>query len=212
MIEIKDSPIHGVGVFATQFIPKGTHITKYNDARVFKDTELTDKDQVTRLELDYVFRAADGKVLVPDYKLRDVSQCGQLINDAANVDAIPNDTVIEPHLKSIIRYYKSPYNAALNENIRALKDIQPGEEILTLYGYGYWATRATKRLELPWEILYITNLFKEHDIVNIVAEMKNEDDIIAFIKCCLAYGRELKPPSPKNKPPSTLRVEVVPAS
>lgn len=195
MIEIKKSPIHGLGVFATEFIPKGTNITKYNQDRVYQKDNLPSGEYVTRKELDYIIETGENEIVVPNIELRDVKECGQLINDAADIESISASRDTEKHIEGLVKYYRSKnFNARLGKDIIAVRDIEPGEEILTLYGYAYWVTRAMKTIAIPtWEISFISNLLKEHAITKTVCEMKNETDVVAFIRCCLAYGKQVQP-------------------
>lgn len=192
MIEIKKSPIHGVGVFATEFIPIGTYITKYpaRDKNLHLENIPEDYKLSVR-DTDYLMRGKDGRIFVPDTSSRDLEACGHLINDALTFE-LPEEMDVDKHLVPMLRYYRDlDYNVELGEDMCAVKDIHKGEELITKYGYGYWVTRKNNRQALPEDLSFVIGMMRNPSIVEVVKTMRDEKSVVSFIKCCLAYGKQL---------------------
>ena len=115
-IEIKESLIHGLGVFATQDLAAGETLERCPYIVIDDD----DLQEVNRLN-DYLFTSPDAPT---DYLV--VMGCGMLYNhrDPANAK-----WEVDEDDNRFLRFY-------------AASDIKAGEEIFHDYGEEYWSTRA----------------------------------------------------------------------
>ena len=107
LIEVRDSPLHGKGVFALQSIPKGTRVIEYLGERVSHreaDRRYGDKD------------ANDNHTFLFIVDSRTVIDAGVDGNEARFVNH-----ACEPNCESVI--------AARRVFIEALRTIEPGEEL-----------------------------------------------------------------------------------
>ena len=107
LIEVRDSPLHGKGVFALQSIPKGTRVIEYLGERVSHreaDRRYGDKD------------ANDNHTFLFIVDSRTVIDAGVDGNEARFVHH-----ACEPNCESVI--------AARRVFIEALRTIEPGEEL-----------------------------------------------------------------------------------
>ena len=116
--EIRHSPIHGKGVFASRFIRQGTRIIEYIGERV-------DKEESTRRGLALLEQAkktGGASVYIFD------------LNDQWDLDG----NIAHNHAR-LINHSCNPNSEMVNEEDRlflfALRDMLPGEEITFDYGY-----------------------------------------------------------------------------
>ena len=112
---IKDSPLHGLGVFATVDLPAGSTVERCAYLVIDDD----DLQEVNRLN-DYLFTSPDDP---KDYLL--IMGAGMLYNHDSN----PNSKwEIDDDDNRFVRFYTS-------------RDVAAGEELLHDYGDEYWETR-----------------------------------------------------------------------
>jgi len=114
-IIVKDSPLHGLGVFALVDLPANSTIERCGYL-VLDDDDLKD---VNRLN-DYLFTSPDDP---NDYLC--IMGCGMLYNHGSEPNA---KWEIDDDDNRFVRFY-------------AARDIKAGEEILHDYGSEYWDTR-----------------------------------------------------------------------
>ena len=115
-IRVKESPIHGLGVFALEDVAAGDTLERC--AYIVIDDD--DLQEVNRLN-DYLFTSPDAAT---DYLV--VMGCGMLYNH----DSPPNAKwEVDEADNRFLRFY-------------ADRDIKAGEEIFHDYGEEYWTTRA----------------------------------------------------------------------
>ena len=114
-IEVRDSPLHGLGVFACDDIRKGEVIERCSYLVIDDD----DLQEINRLN-DYLFTSPDVKT---DYLV--MLGCGMLYNHGTPANA--------------------EWQIADDDNrfveFTALMDIRAGDEILHDYGSEYWDSR-----------------------------------------------------------------------
>jgi SET domain-containing protein len=153
-VELKQSVIHGQGLFAKQNIKKGSVITIYPcDTLVNEKTGLCmsgSKNQELYIKYSSNYKLCCGDYSIigfPDKKIFH----GHFINDACPcVDEILQELLKEVNYKSFnksnIKFMlksldrincKVEYNKSV-AYIVASRDICPGEEILMSYGLAYW--------------------------------------------------------------------------
>lgn len=114
-IEVRDSPIHGLGVFATEDIPAGGLIERCAYLVIDDD----DLQEANRLN-DYLFTSPDDP---GDYLV--LMGCGMLYNHASPSNA---EWQIDEEDNRFVR-------------ITAVVPIAKGAEIFQDYGEEYWRTR-----------------------------------------------------------------------
>ncbi|NCW30092.1 MAG: SET domain-containing protein [Alphaproteobacteria bacterium] len=115
-IEVRDSPLHGLGVFACVDLPKGSLIERCFYLVIDDD----DLHEINRLN-DYLFTSPDVK---SDYLC--VLGCGMIYNHGSPANA-------EWQIADVDNRFIE---------FTALADIRAGDEILHDYGEEYWASRA----------------------------------------------------------------------
>ena len=115
-ITVKNSPTHGLGVFATQDVAAGETLERC--AYIVIDDD--DLQEVNRLN-DYLFTSPDDP---NDYLV--VMGCGMLYNHGVPANAKWEVDEID---NRFLRFY-------------ADRDIKAGEELFHDYGEEYWTTRA----------------------------------------------------------------------
>lgn len=112
---IKDSPLHGLGVFASEDLPSGSTIERC--AYIVIDDD--DLHEINRLN-DYLFTSPDDP---GDYLC--VMGAGMLYNHSD----VPNAAwEIDDDDNRLLRFYTT-------------SDVAAGEELLHDYGSEYWTTR-----------------------------------------------------------------------
>jgi len=112
-VEVRDSPVHGKGVYATAIIPKG-HIAWYRGP-IFSCCYLDRSFQ----SHTYMMRLRDGKIVNPASKK--CKHWTKFINDARGTEH-ENNLVI-----------------GKDGAIVAIREIQSGEELFLDYGSDYWS-------------------------------------------------------------------------
>jgi hypothetical protein len=118
-VEVRASPIHGKGVFALEWLPKGAAVFLYKGILYHIDNE--DITSMYRIDVDEK-TILDGQ---------SVESVGKHLNSAYRTGKAANVRVQE--------YYPA-YTLCKHPCyvIRANRDILPGEEFLLNYGQGYW--------------------------------------------------------------------------
>jgi hypothetical protein len=157
VIEIRKSsiPNAGLGVWSTDFIPKDTLITEYYGEHLMLDDFILFKaksskrfsdEQLSRLHsrLPYI-RKYEGVHVFGDPESRDISRCGQLINDYLTILDFQNDSdkiSIQEHQayenESIAK--SSVYTSLIEGKLLcyAKNNIVAGQELFQSYGAMYW--------------------------------------------------------------------------
>ena len=147
-VYIKQSKIHGNGLFAKQKINKGEIITIYPcDVLAYYPEE-------TRKSVGYMFseelqdntevkqKFNTNRTFYKDYQYdNDPTYMGHICNDGAQGHSEKDKEIYEKI--SILKsnaYYKNICDCMVA--IVAFRDIQSNEEILVTYGHGYWITRS----------------------------------------------------------------------
>ena len=122
---VRNSPIHGRGVFATRYIRKGTRILEYTGQRI-SNTEADRRYDDTRMKRHHTFLFTLDSKTVIDGAISAGGSDASYINHSCdpNCEAIIDDDRIW---------------------IYALKNIQPGVELA--YDYKYERTGDVKKLE-----------------------------------------------------------------
>lgn len=108
LLEIRNSPVHGCGVFARKPIPKGSEIIEYTGQRIaWKDVPDDSDDPRT-----YFFGILDGSVVIDP-------QCGGNEAQWINHSCAPNCEAVEEEDGRVF--------------IHAIRDIAAGEELFYDY-------------------------------------------------------------------------------
>jgi SET domain-containing protein len=107
-IEVRDSRVHGLGVYSTRFIPKGTRIIEYTGQRTSWEDAPNDPDDPHTFN----FGLTNGLVINPSVDGNDA----RWINHSCD----PNCEAIEHEDDRVYIY--------------ALRSLQPGEELFYDYG------------------------------------------------------------------------------
>lgn len=127
--KIKQSPIHGMGLFADQFIPKGTVTWRFApnfDIIVPKDDILRLSQEARALFLNYCY---------VDKYTKHFILC---FDDERFINHSENPNIGQSHVESEIEGVEI-----------ALRDIQKGEELLVdYYEFDHDAERKLKRLDM----------------------------------------------------------------
>ena len=187
-VEIRASPIHGRGVFATEDIPTGEYITNYcPDEFIF---DLNDENaKVPARCFPYVLNSPCGEcVLVGDPECEfDIEHCGFLVNDPYKAE-LPESLELDDNLDALIDYYATGLkisNVSLGKKMFATRDIKKGEELTTNYEYGYWLTRKHKVLTIPDDVRRISLMCSEAPFLKIILEMQDRKHVPAFFTLLL---------------------------
>lgn len=167
-VEVKRSPYHGRGVFATQHIKKDEIITMY-PCHVLRITHDPDIDGHVKTDViasglfqkrfppseleaeflgDYAFVVDSRLEAVGHPKLdRDANYSGHLINDGAKLE---EDGDEEAYIKASTELANCMFLHIEKSMVTvcATSNIQAGEEVLTTYSPEYWRSYH-KRLVLP---------------------------------------------------------------
>lgn len=173
-IEIKQSSIHGMGVFAKQNIKKGSVITIYPcDSLINEKAHLSlisspSDEQLKKYESTYKLCCGDYSIVgFPENRLFH----GHLINDAcpcANEISIElaKGVNCQRFIKSSIKYMvksldrincKPKYNETV-AYIVASRDISCGEEIYMSYGLLYWSQLLNTKLHKQYWSEYFNGI------------------------------------------------------
>lgn len=169
-VEVKSSPVHGKGVFATKNIKEGDLITLYPGDIVAYIPDANGKDKnhlvlpfysermekanseasnkkenIYDLYSSYKYNVNDHYTIIGCPEFTDnPSYCGHLINDRCDFDKITPEIYSK---LSLLKTNSKFVNIARDSHvvIVARRDIVKGEEIFISYGVGYWETHL-KRL------------------------------------------------------------------
>ncbi len=165
VVEVRPSPIHGRGVFATRSISKGQVITLYPcDVSLAIDNDAKSNEHAydRNLSTDQIHELLNGDyrqtlqgntlILAGDPQLTDDPWfIGHLINDSCKIDpTTASDKVLDVALvysicslaKSNAFYYEvySEHDDLYALAIVAMRDIAEGEEVLCSYNHQFWLT------------------------------------------------------------------------
>ena len=160
-IEVRKSPIHGIGVFATQSIPEGSLVTYYPAHAFVSGKQVTFLDASDRQfiknkekiipDYGYSFTWKD-KIVGSPYRVDDALLLGHMLNDAyINIFRGVKKTHLKrlENLKNLIATYTinghKRANCIYKENkdhslvsVATTRKIEKGEELLVLYHTSYW--------------------------------------------------------------------------
>ena len=191
-LEVRKSPIHGVGVFATEKIARGEALTRYFTDRVYKNGDPSPEWENWR---DYGMRTACGGVFVGDPRVRDVESCGHLINEAYMPKISGPWDDFDTMLDTVIDYIRTTEkkrNVNLKPVVTAKRDIEPGEELLAAYGFNYWLGRKVdyNMDKVCDEIRVLCRIVQNQDIFTILVEMENLDNLKTFFKFLIEHVKE----------------------
>jgi len=170
MLAVKPSsiPNAGLGVWSTEFIAQGSFVTEYYGEHLSRDqyelwlydlkSDSPSIESVNRsVNIAYLQSDPSGIVVIGDPTIRDVSRCGQFINDACTLSDFCSITSKATH-EEVQRYIESStLDASVglrleNEslNFYAIRDIPKGEELFQSYGFYYWSS--FQSIDLPMSI------------------------------------------------------------
>lgn len=167
LVSIKSSSRHGLGVFANQKIKKGDIVCLYPADYVFVPNYIKEKLKSTtqgnwcslnpnnNFDPHYTMNLLENKKICADPTQYNSLFSGHMLNDSVSCDTIKKmediskiyDTCdINEFGKSVSKYLletKKNSNVKLIPSkhfcyVKATKDIQPNEELLTNYGITYW--------------------------------------------------------------------------
>jgi len=116
--KIGPSPIHGTGLFAAEFIPKGTHTWRFDKSvdESFSSQEVERLPEPKRSEILGLHFAYISK------------HTGRYINCGDNARYVNHSNT-----PNVATYFKGEGRRDEDEQAIALRDIQPGEEITNDY-------------------------------------------------------------------------------
>ena len=153
-VEVKQSIIHGKGVFAKvdisideliTFYP-GDIVDYYPNGEVYPSVVLTWNSKRLGKKETYDYHTYACSIdknyeIIGDPEFEDPSYLGHLINDAGNHDS--TEKSIEEYddfniFKTNCEFHCCKEN--LHMAIKAIKNIKEGEELLIQYGSGYWSS------------------------------------------------------------------------
>ena len=145
-VEVKESPISNNGVFATKLIRSGELITlypihwlQYNKEEYIYSKSHFDKEIEKKDIENYSFEINDNKTIIASHKIYDdPTFLGHKINDAATNFTSRDLYLSSGHERENAEFYEYEFCVF----IRAIKDIQIGEEILVMYGESYWFNKS----------------------------------------------------------------------
>lgn len=165
-LKIKPSKIHGMGVFANDYIDCGQVITMYPCHAIGKSETGIYQERRAELMAKYKDVLDEYKIVLPNEiniigipELKNTYLLGHLINDPFpdtqifdefnNPSDCNNDKMLKKfgkYMKRYIRYTLKYSNCAIVRTnqyvyIRALKDIADGEELTAAYGFSYWCKK-----------------------------------------------------------------------
>mgnify|MGYP001227172853 CR=1 FL=1 len=160
-VKIMKSVINGAGkgVFATNFIKKGTYITEYSGKFISqKQVDILEKNKDTEY-LYYTINLSNNKLLLGDMNSTNKEKCGQLLNDVKTLKN-PKKLILN-NAKEYIKSVELVNCEFIEKNnkmyIVSIRHIEKGEELYVHYGYSYWfrpeykkSTRL-KKLENEWD-------------------------------------------------------------
>lgn len=162
-LAVRESKVHGQGVFATRQLPAGAVLTGYPCHLLAVDREVVQicegtvdasAQRVQHLADAYSFSMRGGLRLIglPE-RCGDKRLLGHMLNDASLVNVFhgtPPDALRDPlpYGRLLKLYYKNLFahcNCKFQQDARGLligiistREIEPGEELLLNYGLTYW--------------------------------------------------------------------------
>ena len=149
-VEIKDSPVHGKGVFAKEDIKKGELITFYpadawiNNGMINTYTMTAEKAQDLSLYA-YRFTSGDLDIFGDPAKIDDPAYLGHMINDA--VEYRPRKSSEREYAASSLKKSNIIFHVIAKEwhvAIVAIRPIKAGEELFVCYGPQYWEAQTIR--------------------------------------------------------------------
>ena len=151
-IELKESNIHGLGLFTKEPIKKGDFITFYPaDIVAYETGNGSAAIGYSQRFLEHYenpaehIKSCNRNILTVDkfYSITasrifdsDLAYAGHFINDASSKDSL-EEYLEEVKEKQNCEFVEIRPNN-LHVGIGAMRDIEPGEEILSSYGFKYW--------------------------------------------------------------------------
>lgn len=150
-LEVRQSNIHGIGVFTTVFIPKNAVITCYpidfiqfgvNCSGGPKINKMP-HDEIKDLFLKYSLNTQDGKYLLTG-SIKDINKykLGHLINDA-HIPTLTQNTIDDLIKYTTISTKETNTEFEFLDNIipviTSKRDVLPNEELTISYGFFHWA-------------------------------------------------------------------------
>lgn len=156
-VVIRESNVHGSGVFATENIRKGELITLYpgdvvdffpNEGQRIEFRSISDRekqvsaDGVVLLSPDYSISGGKGYSVFGDPRFtRNPSYLGHMVNDGStyNPDSETAESYRERSQEKANCYFRSI--SGLHIATIAGRDIKEGEELFASYGHGYWRVK-----------------------------------------------------------------------
>ena len=151
-IELKESNIHGLGLFTKEPIKKGDFITFYPaDIVAYETGNGSAAIGYSQRFLEHYenpaehIKSCNRNILTVDkfYSITasrifdsDLAYAGHFINDASSKDSL-EEYLEEVKEKQNCEFVEIRPNN-LHVGIGAIRDIEPGEEILSSYGFHYW--------------------------------------------------------------------------
>jgi len=176
MIEIRESsiPNAGIGVWSTRLIPKDSLITEYYGEHLNEDEYLLfkvkslqhfSKERLHDLNRRLLYTKTSDEISVfGDPDSRDVSKCGQLINDRFTIlSFIDNSNEIS--MQELLTYEEesiaqsSVYCLYTEGKLLcyASNDILPNQELFHSYGIFYWLRYFGLKAPKEFNIYNLTN-------------------------------------------------------
>jgi SET domain-containing protein len=138
-VEVRQSNIHGRGVFAKEDIKENEVLCFYDGAKYYVEANYKSKKDMPYYEYLY----ATDKYEIHGFKNpKHPNGIAQLINDGSIMNNTNNLLVdiAKYQLNSIKNCNVEFYEKNKNIYVRSLKTIKKDEELLVSYGYTYWLT------------------------------------------------------------------------
>ena len=180
MISIKESTIHGRGVFAAQDIPNDTFLTMYPSDYNIKNSQV-ESIKGTKYE-PYLLSIDENTNIYGEPDSDDLTKCGHIVNDGYKPKVPKNFTNTE-WVECAIDYYvhsTRKMNVKLDEKITSNKAIRQGSEILTTYGYPYWVVQITDK-PCPLIAQVVSHMLNQKVILDFIREFNDLDLLKHFL-------------------------------
>jgi hypothetical protein len=145
--EIRNSPVHGKGVFATKDIPANTNICIW-DGEIVENLDNVDFGLV-------ITNSQNKRISISGYKTpKTPIGIGQYINDGESFT--PTDNKLAPCIEQIVNYTLGAmkkanviYRCGINVcSVVTTKPIRKDEEIFHKYGFSFWLCQDSKENKL----------------------------------------------------------------
>lgn len=143
--EIKNSNVHGKGLFASKNLNRGDPVTFYpfdmiiktGTSKIFRN--ILKNENLVYLNTNYKLCVGNYS-FVGDPEILKPGFLGHMTNDSCKVTIDDIKHTKKQIRNKIAEYYLNSNNNCVFENgyVVALKEIKKGEEILTGYGFNYW--------------------------------------------------------------------------